>query len=60
MTLPRFWSPSAWINLNETVEISKVAAKFARAQYPIEASWYRTHCGGELPALQFQAIPAPD
>lgn len=49
MTLPRYWSPMAWRNLDQTVEISANARTHAIEQYPLEAEWYRQSCGGELP-----------
>jgi peptidoglycan/xylan/chitin deacetylase (PgdA/CDA1 family) len=49
MTLPRFWSTTAWLDLGETARISQEASQYAIQQYPAEAEWYRRNCGGELP-----------
>ena len=49
MTLPRFWSVTAWRDLDETLEVGKVSLAHALQQYPGEAAWYRVNCGGELP-----------
>jgi peptidoglycan/xylan/chitin deacetylase (PgdA/CDA1 family) len=48
MVLPRAWSSAASANLDEAVRIAEQAASFAEQNYPIEAEWYRTYCGGEL------------
>jgi peptidoglycan/xylan/chitin deacetylase (PgdA/CDA1 family) len=48
MVLPRAWSSAANVNLDEAVEISQQAAEFAQQNFPVEAEWYRTYCGGEL------------
>jgi peptidoglycan/xylan/chitin deacetylase (PgdA/CDA1 family) len=53
MSLPRYWSPVAWRNLDETVTIAESARAFAADQYPIESEWYRQSCGGELPPSPF-------
>lgn len=52
MTLPRFWSTVAWVNLDQTAEIAAQAAEHARSQYPIESAWYNNACNGVLPPLQ--------
>jgi peptidoglycan/xylan/chitin deacetylase (PgdA/CDA1 family) len=49
MTLPRFWSVTAWINLAETIEVGKEARAHALEMYPKEAAWYQANCGGKLP-----------
>lgn len=49
MTLPRYWSPTAWRNLDMGIQISAEARAFALAQYPSEAEWYQQSCGGALP-----------
>lgn len=51
MVLPRAWSNSVNVNLDEAVRIGQEAREFALAQYPVEARYYRTYCQGELPAL---------
>jgi hypothetical protein len=48
MVLPRAWSSAANINLDEAVKISQQAEAYAEANFPIEAAWYETYCGGEL------------
>ena len=48
LVLPRAWAGSANVNLDEAVKISEQAAAFAEQNYPVEAAWYRTYCGGEL------------
>jgi peptidoglycan/xylan/chitin deacetylase (PgdA/CDA1 family) len=48
MLLPRAWAGSANVNLDEAVRISQQAAAFAEQNYPVEAAWYHTYCGGEL------------
>jgi peptidoglycan/xylan/chitin deacetylase (PgdA/CDA1 family) len=50
MVLPRAWSPSATINLQQAVELGDQAARFASEQHKAEADWYAQVCGGELPA----------
>lgn len=52
MTLPRYWSPVAWRNLDQVVQISVEARAHALKQYPIEADWYSQACSGELPPLR--------
>ncbi len=48
LVLPRAWAGSANVNLDEAVRISEQAAAFAEQNYPVEAAWYSTYCGGEL------------
>jgi ATP/maltotriose-dependent transcriptional regulator MalT len=48
MVLPRAWSSAVNVNLDEAVKISEQAAAFAKQNYPIEAAWYSTYCGGEI------------
>lgn len=48
MVLPRAWSSAVNLNLDEAVKISEQAAAFAEQNYPVEAAWYSTYCGGEL------------
>jgi peptidoglycan/xylan/chitin deacetylase (PgdA/CDA1 family) len=49
MTLPRFWSTTAWLDLDETVRMGEAARTYAIQQFAAEADWYRKNCGGELP-----------
>jgi peptidoglycan/xylan/chitin deacetylase (PgdA/CDA1 family) len=49
MTLPRFWSVTAWMDLTETVEVGQKALLHALQSYPEEAEWFQANCGGELP-----------
>jgi len=49
MTLPRFWSTTAWINLEQTIAVGQEALAQALEKYPEEAAWYRANCAGELP-----------
>jgi hypothetical protein len=48
MVLPRAWSSAVNFNLDEAVKVSEQATKFAEQNYPAEADWYRTYCGGEI------------
>ena len=48
MVLPRAWSSAANVNLDEAVKISEQAAAYADANFPVEAAWYKSYCGGEL------------
>jgi predicted small lipoprotein YifL len=48
MVLPRAWSSAANVNLDEALIISEQAEAYAEENYPIEAAWYQTYCGGEL------------
>ena len=48
MVLPRAWSSAANVNLDEAVKISEQAAAYAEANFPVEAAWYKSYCGGEL------------
>lgn len=48
MVLPRAWSSAANVNLDEAVKISEQAAAFAETNFPVEAAWYSTYCGGEI------------
>lgn len=48
MVLPRAWSSAANVNLDEAVKISEQASAFAEQNFPIEAAWYSTYCGGEI------------
>ena len=61
MLLPRGWSTALGVNLDVAVQVGEQALVFAIKQYPEEAVYYRTYCGGELPALDtvIQATPLP-
>ncbi len=48
MVLPRAWSSAANANLDEALKISEQAAAYAEANFPLEAAWYRTYCGGDI------------
>ncbi len=48
MVLPRAWSNSANVNLDEAVRISEQASAFAEQNFQAEAEWYHTYCGGEI------------
>lgn len=48
MVLPRAWSNSVNVNLDEAVKISQQAAAFADQNFPNEATWYKIYCGGEI------------
>jgi peptidoglycan/xylan/chitin deacetylase (PgdA/CDA1 family) len=49
MLLPRAWSPSAIVNLEQAARLSQAAASHARASWPTEAAWFEANCGGSLP-----------
>lgn len=51
LVLPRFWSTALGVNLDLAVKISDQAKADAAERYPAEAEYYRTYCGGELPAM---------
>ena len=59
MLLPRAWSNSVNVNLDEAVKVAGQAVEEARQQYPSEAEYYRTYCGGELPKLESIMTPMP-
>jgi hypothetical protein len=48
MVLPRAWSNAVNVNMDEAVKISEQATAFAEENFPAEASWYSTYCGGEI------------
>ena len=48
MVLPRAWSSAVNVNLDEAVKIAEQAAAFAQQNFPAEATWYHTYCGGEI------------
>jgi peptidoglycan/xylan/chitin deacetylase (PgdA/CDA1 family) len=50
MVLPRAWSPSAIVNLEQAVRIGDEAASHAAENWAAEAAWFREACGGELPS----------
>jgi hypothetical protein len=52
MLLPRAWSNSVNVNLNQAVQISDQAVQFARENFSIEAAFYRTYCNSELPPVE--------
>ena len=49
MVLPRAWSPSATVNLEQAADIGDQAARFSVGNYESEAAWYSQSCGGTLP-----------
>ena len=49
MVLPRAWSPSATVNLEQAADIGDQAAHFSAGDYESEAAWYSQSCGGTLP-----------
>lgn len=60
MVLPRAWSNSAILNLEQAVTISEMAYEHALKNYPLESQWYKALCGGELPLPEEQRlIPVP-
>lgn len=52
MVLPRAWDSAANLNLDQAVQISQQAEEFATQNFPVEAEWYGTYCGGELTPKQ--------
>ncbi len=48
MLLPRAWSNSMPVNLDQALQISTAARQAAEQSFPAEAEYYRTFCGGEL------------
>jgi len=48
MVLPRAWSPSATVNLQQAADIGDQAARFAAENYESEAAWYAQRCGETL------------
>jgi len=53
MLLPRYWSTTAYINLDEAVEISNQAKIFSEQNQEVELNWYKYFCQGYP---QFQTI----
>jgi len=47
MVLPRAWSPSAIVNLEQAGRIGDEAAHHAEENHGAEADWFRQYCGGE-------------
>jgi peptidoglycan/xylan/chitin deacetylase (PgdA/CDA1 family) len=58
MVLPRGWSTALGVNLDWAAQIGDQARQYAVENYPQEAEYYRTYCGGELPPLE-EVIPEP-
>jgi peptidoglycan/xylan/chitin deacetylase (PgdA/CDA1 family) len=54
MVLPRYWSTTAGYAIEQGAAIGKQARLFAEQDYPAEAEWYHSVCGGELPPLPTQ------
>jgi hypothetical protein len=52
MVVPRYWSSDASFALDHALQFAEQARAFAVQNYPLEADWYRSVCGGELPALE--------
>jgi hypothetical protein len=48
LVLPRAWSSAANVNLDEAVKVSEQAVAYAMGNFPTEAAWYHTYCGGDL------------
>lgn len=59
MLLPRAWSNSAVVNLDEGIRIGDLVREDARQRYSQEEEYYRTYCGGELPSLEKILSPLP-
>ena len=51
MLLPRAWSYEANFKLDQATQFAEQAQLQAIQNYPAEAAWYRSTCGGELPEL---------
>jgi len=51
LTLPRFWSSAALLNLQQTAALGDEARLFAQENYLTEAAWYQENCGAELAPL---------
>jgi peptidoglycan/xylan/chitin deacetylase (PgdA/CDA1 family) len=52
LVLPRAWSYEVNFKLYQAAQIGDQARQFAVQNYPLEATWYRSVCGGELPSLE--------
>lgn len=48
LVLPRFWSSSATINLENAIEISELAQKFAEENKKKEELWFQNYCSDFL------------
>lgn len=48
MVLPRYWSTTALVNLDEAVAIAEQAQAFAETQRAEELQWYRQNCGVDV------------
>jgi peptidoglycan/xylan/chitin deacetylase (PgdA/CDA1 family) len=48
MTLPRFWSTDVTLSLQTGDKVGDAAQSAALENFPAEAEYYRTYCGGEL------------
>jgi hypothetical protein len=46
MLLPRYWSSSAYINLDDALTISKQSQLFAEENQETELKWYTSFCQG--------------
>ncbi len=53
LVLPRYWSTSAYGNLDEAVEISNQARFFAQQNYQLENEWFQSYCDGNGSSLSF-------
>jgi peptidoglycan/xylan/chitin deacetylase (PgdA/CDA1 family) len=51
MVLPRYWDTTANFALDQGVAASKQAKAHAEENYPAEAAWYHSACGGDLPPM---------
>jgi hypothetical protein len=59
--IPRHWgAPGLVRQLQQSAFMGNEAAAFARKNYPAEAAYFRSMCGGELPALPEEPTPLPD
>jgi len=48
MTLPRFWSTDLTLSLDVAIQVGDAARQFAEENFPAEAAYYQTYCGGSL------------
>ncbi len=48
MLLPRAWSNSMPVNIDQALKISEQARQQAELSFPAEADYYQTYCGGTL------------
>jgi peptidoglycan/xylan/chitin deacetylase (PgdA/CDA1 family) len=53
MVLPRYWSNSAYINLDQAVELSIQAEEFAQSNQADEYHWYQLFCPGYADLVPF-------